>query len=265
LLTYRHIRQETDPGKARNVEEMPRLLLTIMLVLPWLAAAGEPPLPFQLDYSASYSGLKASSRRNLLILPDGTYRMDSETSLRILGAELSNILETSDFAWSDDRPLPLAYSYVQSGIGGRARSLAFDHDADTVTWHVDERTGTISMETPLYDDLSSFLVLRELLSGGEEDLYFDVVDKNTVKPYHYVVLDRHPLQTALGIFNAVHLERVRVDDSERHTEFWLAEQHEYILLKFLQVEPDKKEIKLDITTAAIDGIPIIPDTGPDGI
>jgi hypothetical protein len=238
---------------------MYKVLLTMLVLLPGICAAGEAPLPFELGYSASYSGLKARSQRSLQKLADGSYRMESETSLRILGAELSNIRETSTFDWSEGMPVPRAYSYIQSGIGGRERSLDFDHDADTVTWHVDERTGTIAIDTPLYDDLSSFLVLRELLSKGMNALFFDVVDKDTIKHYHYEVLDRAPLQTDLGIFNTVHIERIRDEGSERHTEFWLAEDHEYILLKFLQTEPGEKEIRLDINAASVEGNALAPD------
>jgi hypothetical protein len=244
---------------------MNKILLTALLFLPGMSTAGEPPLPFELGYSASYSGLKAQSQRSLQKLADGSYRMDSETSLRILGAELSHISETSTFDWSDSLPVPRAYSYVQSGIGSRERSLDFDHAGGTATWHVDERTGTIEIDTPLYDDLNSFLVLRELLSNGMDALFFDVVDKDSIKHYHYEVLDREPLQTELGIFKTVHVERIRDEGSERHTEFWLAEDHEYILLKFLQTEPGEKEIRLDINAATIDGNVLAPDTENVGI
>jgi hypothetical protein len=234
----------------------------ILLVMSATCLAGEPPRPFQLTYSASYSGLRADSSRSLQIQEDGSYRMEAETVLRLLGAEVSKIRESSIFAWSGDLPLPRSYAFVQSGLGSRERTLEFDQQAATVAWQVDDMAGILPMETPLYDDLSSFLVLRTLLSSGSEELFFDVAEKDAIKNYHYHLIDREALQTEIGTFDAVHLERIREGDSERHTEFWLAENHDYILLKFVQTEPDEKEIRLEITAATIDGAPLTPLTDP---
>ena len=236
-----------------------RAVLTLLFITIYSTAVqAQAPGEFLLRYSASFGGLKAESTRRLDLSEDGIYSMVSRTELRVLGAEISSIDEYSTFRWKGNLPEPLSYRYEQSGIGSRKRSVDFDNENSTATYQVDDHCGTLAMDRPLYDDLSSFLVLREQLANGTEDISFDVVDKDTIKQYHYHVVDRERLQTEIGIFNAVHVERIRDEGSARSTDFWLADSHDYILLKLVQIEPGEREIRLDITEAWINGEVLIP-------
>lgn len=230
-----------------------RFFISVLLLTGTLAASAAEPHPFELGYKVKYGGLNAESVRKLIALPQGGYHMEAETDMRILGVSVSTIRESADFGWQDELPVPLAYSYEQTGLGSRSRNLVFDMDAGNVQFMVDEESGSLPLELPLYDDLSSFLVLRQQLATGNEDITFEVVDRNEVKDYHYRIIDREALDTELGTFSAVHLERIRDVDSERTTEFWLADQHDYILLKLLQVEPGGREILLELNSAVLDG------------
>ena len=42
-------------------------------------------------------------------------------------------------------------------------------------------------------------------------------------------------------------------DSERATDFWLAPDYDYVMLRMLQREPDGRVISLDVTQATLNG------------
>ncbi|MDR0781914.1 MAG: DUF3108 domain-containing protein [Pseudomonadales bacterium] len=223
-----------------------RLTLLLALSLPSLLHAAAPA-PFMVRYNASYGSFNAESTRSLqLDAASGHYVMLAETRLTLLGANLSSIRERSEFLWQDDAPQPLLYSYEQKGIGARNRNIRFDQEQHTLTWAADGKSGSLPFTEPVYDDLTSFIEIRRQLLQGRDDIQFNVVDKDTIDPYHYQVLGQDTLKTPIGEYSTVHLMRVRDANSVRSTEFWLAPDLDYVLLKLRHMEPDKRLIQLNV-------------------
>src|SRR5690606_29307648 len=133
----------------------------------------------------------------------------------------------------------------QKGLGARSRSADFDYADHTLAWTNNDKRGSLPLTDPVYDDLNSFMEIRRQLLQGRELIEFDVMDKNEVKAYRFQVLGKEMLETPLGTYEAVHLERLRDPTSERVTEFWLASDMDYLLLKLRQVEPDGRLIELN--------------------
>jgi len=228
-----------------------RRLITSLLILVMLATSGTllaaPPLSFLVRYDAGYGKFKAQSARSLEYQADQQlYVLRAETRLTLLGGTLSSIEEYSAMRWIDDQPVPFEYRFEQKGLGSRQRSVSFDQQEATLAWVVDDQQGTLAMDEPVFDDLSSFMALRQQLIAGNTGLYFAVVDKSEIKPYHYEVVGTETLQTAVGTFETVHIERIREPGNARTTEFWLAPALDYMLLKLRQSEPDGRDIKLDV-------------------
>jgi len=224
---------------------VPVLTIALLVSGPVLQAA--PPQNYVVRYDASYGKFKAQSARSLEYLSEQhIYVMRAETRLTLLGGTLSSIEEYSAVSWQNDQPVPLEYRFVQKGLGSRERSVRFDHAREVLEWTVDEKQGELPITEPVYDDLSSFLVLREQLLGGATSLQFKVSDKAEIKPYQYDVVAMETLDTALGSFDTVHLSRIREPGSTRTTEIWLAPDLDYLLLKLLQSEPDGRDIKLEV-------------------
>ena len=86
-----------------------------------------------------------------------------------------------------------------------------------------------------------------------------MVDKDTIKTYRYQVEEEVILDTALGKFAAVKLVRIRDDNPKRSTEIWLAKDHDYIVLKLVQAEPNNHTIRLEITKAVFNGTALAPE------
>jgi hypothetical protein len=228
-----------------------------LLLSPALAA---PPLPFEITYDARYDNFTAEASRYLRYDAEtSTYQLQTEISLDLLGQTLTSVVEESQVRWDRDHPVPLRYQYKQEGLSTRSRSIVFDHQAHTANFDVDDRKGTLAIDGPVYDDLSSYLAIREQLIAGVKDITFEAIDKDTIKTYRYQVGEEAMLETALGSFLAVKLIRIRDDNPTRQTEIWAAKNYDFILLKLVQAEPNGHTIRLDITQGVYNGAPLHSD------
>lgn len=232
-------------------------LLLSALILSGVSALAAPPAEFEIRYDARLGNWQAESERSLRFdTSTQTWHMQAKSRVLLLGNSLSTITEKSNFRWQGELPVPLEYSFDQSGIGERQRSVKFDHEASSVKFTVTEESGQYPLTSPVYDDLSAYLVLRQQLEQGAKDIYFDVLDRNKIETYHYRVLDESTLHTKLGDFPSVHIERVREEGNKRRTEFWLARDQDYLLLKLEQEEPNGRVLEMDITEATLSGVPL---------
>jgi hypothetical protein len=213
-----------------------------------------PPAPFEITYNARYDNFEAEASRYLRYDAQASvYQLQTQISLELLGQTITSVVEESQVRWEMDHPVPLSYKYVQEGLNTRSRSITFDHKTSSANFTIDSRTGTLPLNGPVYDDLSSYLAVREQLMAGSKDVMFEVIDKDTIKTYHYQVEDEAVLNTALGKFTAVKLVRVRDENQKRRTEIWLAKDYDFVLLKLVHEEPNNHTIRLDVTRAVIDG------------
>ncbi len=229
-------------------------LLLFILSLSFIAplARAIPPRTFVTSYDASYEGISADAERSLTFEPSsGKYTLSSTVELTLFGSSLTKIDERSEFLWVDEKPLPQHYEFTQRGFGSRTRSVDFDQDRMRARFRVNDNHGSLKLEGPAFDDLSGYLVAKEQLTQGANEVRFNVVDRGEIREHHYKVVDREALDTPLGHINAVHLERIRDEDSARKTDIWLAQDHDYLLLKLLQTEPGGATIELDIRSATL--------------
>lgn len=234
-------------------------LLLLLLLLPLQMLHAASPQPFTTIYDARYGDFKTEASRSLAYDDENHhFVLTSEIKLVILGSAITAINERSEFLWRNEQPLPLSYTFVQSGLGERKRSVEFDHAGAEAFYRVDERSGTLPLTGPVFDELSGYLLLKERLAQGDTDIYFDVVDRDEIRTHHYRVLEKEMLATRLGDIETVRLERVRREQSSRRTEIWLAPRHDYLMVKLLQEEPDGRIISLDVKEAMINGMPVNP-------
>lgn len=228
-----------------------KLALLLALLVPHLAQAA-PPQPFVTYYNASYEGISAAAERSLSVDPaTNTWTLVSKVELTLFGSTLTEIKERSEFLWANEQPLPQHYEFVQEGFGARNRSVEFDHINMSARFRVNEVSGILMLDGAAFDDLSGYLVLKEQLTQGASEVRFNVVDRGEIREHSYKIVNRLQLDTPLGKLRAVHLERIRSEDSARKTEIWLAPDHDYLLLKLVQTEPDGRTIKLDIREATL--------------
>lgn len=223
--------------------------LGLLLAMQALAA---PPRTFSANYNASYEGISASATRSLVLdTATGKYSLHSTVELTLFGSSLTKIDERSDFLWVDEKPLPQHYEFIQTGFGARSRTVDFDHINMIADFTINENKGELMLDGPAFDDLSGYLVAKEQLAQGATEVRFNVVDRGEIREHYYKLVNRVTLETPIGRIKALHLERVRGEDNARKTEIWLAPDHDYLLLKLVQTEPDGSKVGLDIRSATL--------------
>jgi hypothetical protein len=235
---------------------LPAFALASLFASAWLHA--QELRPFHVNYEAHYGNLEADAERALAFEGDsGQWHFSSMMRLQLLGTTVVEIEESSGFQWQDNLPVPARYNFEQRGLGRRSRHLEFSA-GQQVQFAVNDERGTLTLNEPAYDDLNSFLVLREQLRQGRTDISFAVVDRNELKPYRYQVVGEETLQTPAGRYQALHVSRIR-EAGARTTDMWLATQHDYLLLKLVQDEPDGDTIVLELEDGTLDGQPLTGD------
>lgn len=226
------------------------LLPTLALLCAGLVQAA-PPRTFTAEYNASYEGISADASRSLVFDPaTGQYSLHSMVELTLFGSSLTRIDERSDFLWVEEKPLPQHYQFIQTGFGARSRTVDFDQANRTAAFTINEDQGELMLDGPAFDDLSGYLVAKDQLAKGAIEVRFNVVDRGEIREHYYKLVNRVMLETPVGRIKAVHLVRIR-EDNARKTEIWLAPDHDYLLLKLVQTEPDGSAVELNIRSARL--------------
>jgi hypothetical protein len=231
------------------------LLLSCCTVAP--AVSGADLQPYQLDYTAHYRNLAATATRTLQADANGhDWLLQSSVALELMGATVVRINETSRFGWQHNQPVSREYAFVQTGLGSRERKLQFAEDGHEAAFAINDEMGVLALAAPTFDNLNLLLVLRDQLAAGNTDISFPVADRGELSMHRYQVVGEEQLTTAAGSFATVHLQRIREEGNTRTTDFWLARDHDYVLVKLLQTEPGGDNITLEVKQGTLAGQPL---------
>jgi hypothetical protein len=216
------------------------------------------PLPFRLStfravYKADYKGLpiRATGIRELSQTADNSYLLSSSAT-----SFIASITEQSRFSLGDDHQIiPAEYQYHRKGIGkNRDATLRFDWAALQVENNVQAKPWKMSVPQGALDKLSYQLQMRHDLAAAHRqnlpwpDLTYQVADGGKLKTYQFNVVGIEPVNTPVGKFNALRVTRVR-EDSDRVTDFWLAFEYDFMLVRFVQKEEDRGGFELMLKEA----------------
>lgn len=95
------------------------------------------------------------------------------------------------------------------------------------------------------DKISFFFQLREFLKAGKKEFHFSIIEHKQVNHWDIFVIGEEILQTPLGKFQTLKLEH-RMDNNNRVTQFWVAKELDYILVKLVQYQKGKKRAEVMI-------------------
>ena len=87
-------------------------------------------------------------------------------------------------------------------------------------------------------------------------MIYPIVHKGKVKDSQFRTLREEPLQTALGKFDSILVEKVRAETKKRKTLLWFAKNHAFLLLKMNQIEKNGDEYEINIKSAEVNGLSI---------
>lgn len=212
---------------------MPPILL--VLALPTMA---EPfnLKPYRAEYSGQYDGVpvKAKGIRELVRLDDGSYLLTSSAK-----AMLMNVTETSHFRSGADGIVPKTYHYKRNTFGRKKEeAVSFDwqamiasHDASTSSL-TEGTLDKLSYQTQLRLDVADRLV-----EENEEALTYTIADEEKRREYVFEFIGEEVLDTPLGELRTIAVQRYR-EDRDRRTTVWLALDHQLLMVRLKQEEPD---------------------------
>ncbi|OFE11543.1 hypothetical protein PHACT_13460 [Pseudohongiella acticola] len=209
------------------------------------------PSPYEAAYEARARGLSTEAYRNLEETGDNVYRLSHGLSLRVLGANLISVTETSHFYWQDSGAVPVSYAFEQSGLRKREETIQFDWENASASVTRDDRQSETAIRAGLLDNLSFTAQMSAQLNANPDlletgtTLEYQILDGTEPETHEYRVVDRENVDTLAGSLDTLLIERVRDPDSDRSTRIWLAVEHAFVLAKLEQIEDgDRTELLL---------------------
>lgn len=224
-------------------------------MLPALAAAGLPDLsPLKASYRITVNGVPANTAATVEVRTVGDNR--HEVAFRVQNRFLRHD-EVSRFEWHACKIKPLEYRHEFTGLGiERDTALLFD-------WHrriAIETRGQKLREIPLADDIADGLnmamVARCRLREGQARLDFPIIYRGERKELHFVVTGREVIETAIGTFETLVIERRYENSRFKRTRVWVAPDLDWFMVRFEHVENPAARGSLVLTEFVRDGKPV---------
>ncbi len=211
-------------------------LLIVLLFTPLISATELQP--YYAEYRGEYQGLPVNAKgiRQLTQRNDGSYELTSSAS-----AMFMNIEESTVFELINGQVVPSAYHYERKMLG-KKKQEAVSFDWQTMTASHEGTTSTLTNGT--LDKLGYQLQLRldvaQHLSAQnhQQTLSYLIADEEKRRDYTFSFIGEEILSTPAGDLKTIAVERYR-EDKNRRTTVWLAIDHDLLLVRLKQEEPDK--------------------------
>lgn len=176
---------------------------------------------------------------------DGYYRLRQETKTSGLISLFykDHILEESYWMVQGQQLRPVHYRYQRRG-GRRERNadIHFDWQQEQITNKVNNTSWRMPTEQNIMDKLLYKLAIMHDLNKGVVPKSYIVADGGRSKTYHFKHYGEEVLQTALGEYFTVKLERFK-PTGKRRTFLWCAPALDHLPVKISHIEKDGIEIQ----------------------
>jgi hypothetical protein len=227
-----------------------RMLAAAVLAAGCVAsAAATLPERFAAEYSLRAGSLTvATSHVSVAPAPDGNFVYELRVALTGIVSLFRHdrTVERSEWRYDAENGLrPLAYRYERTGEEPGSVAIAFDWDDGVVHNTVRGHTGTIALPDGTLDKLSYLLALMQDLARGKRDVQYHVAEGGPVTTYRLKAVGREKLDTALGRFDTIKVQRVRQGSGE-DTTFWCALDLHFLPVKVVHRQDDGMVISLYI-------------------
>ena len=218
--------------------------------------------PYQVRYDVYRNGKLAGKAEMNLVVEGGRWRMSSTGS----GTQgLAKFLRASDSEQAEGelangKLIPSHYTRHTrvAGVDDWMRAR-FNWSDNSVSVSTEEDPGETGMNLDLgkgaLDPLSLKLELQRRLRDDEQELSFFLVDEDEIKPQTYRVLPGERLDTSLGCFNTLPVERVRTN-STRYTRGWHAPDLDFITVRFEHGKTDGDHLEMRLSGLILEGKPV---------
>lgn len=236
-----------------------QFLLLLTVLVSTSAFAQQAPTEFSAYYEASTNGIRGNAERHLVLTEDNNYRLNISLEARMGGINIGDLEQSSEFVFEDGIIRPTNYNYQVSGVSSDVESVAFNWDAGIALSAEEDQSWTIELAGNVLDQLSYQQALAMDVAEGKIDaLEYLLVDGAEVETHRFRYLGAELIETPMGKFNSIKLERIRESDNGRSTTIWLASDWDYLLARIEQNNPSGLKIELQLTNALVAGEQVTP-------
>jgi hypothetical protein len=239
--------------RCREHSHAPRLrgtlgvLLAVLSISAAVAACADELRPFEATYGWYWNGMNVAATTVKLQKMGDTWTYSSRSEPRGIGKLMSQRPKTvSVVRIGDGGVQPLSYK-GDDGTGSDKRSidLTYDWDQHRVSGIYEQTAVSLPLTAQVQDDSSIQLALMVALLRGTPPAQLQLIDKNSVREYHYQRAREEALQTPLGqIATVVYTSQKAF--SPRVNSYWCAPGHGFIPMRVQQKKGDDVEWTMEV-------------------
>ncbi len=212
---------------------------------------------YSINYKASAGLATASATRSFLKSTTNSYDLLNTIEVSTAAKSVMNMTERSRIILTDSHQLiPLSYSMKQTGYIDKSENIEFDWVQSIATISTAEQSQTVKIEDEIFDKLSHQLNIHSNIRKTTNKISFNIIDESGIKEYRYTVLGYEDIETPLGQFPSIKIERELPKSSSRSVIFWLSSEWEGVLLKMDQMINGIITVTLEIQEGRVNGKPI---------
>ena len=235
------------------VGELSPYFVVFLLILSQ-SSVGRELNTYSINYKASAGLATASATRSLLKSTSNSYELLNIIEVSAANQSVMNMTERSRIILTDNHQLiPLSYSMRQTGYIDKSENIEFDWVQSIATISTAEQSQTVKIEAEIFDKLSHQLNIHSNIRKTTNKISFNIIDESGIKEYQYTVLGYEDIETPLGQFPSIKIERELPKSSSRSVIFWLSSEWEGVLLKMDQVINGIITITLEIQEGRVNG------------
>lgn len=209
-------------------------------------------------YEASTNGISGNAERHLIKTGEQQYRLNISLEAKVGGIEIGDLEQASEFHWDGSVIRPTNYNYQVSGVSSDVETVSFNWEAGVALSANEDESWTLDLNGQVLDQLSYQQALaNDIANGKQNNLEYHLIDGSEIESHHFRLLGTEVIETPMGSFNTLKLERVRAQDSGRSTTIWLATDWDYLLTKIEQTNSSGLQIQLQLTNALVAGKQVV--------
>ncbi len=217
------------------------LFLLYLLICMQISVAQDniPPF-FEASYKLYSDNTKiALMERRFYKNEANNYIFSSESKTTGLISLLikDNIIEISNWNYSDSNIMPLHYSYKRTG-GKKDRDVEinFNWNDQQIINRVNDSIWRMKTQTGILDKLLYQLVIMIDLKSGNIPERYIVADGGKIKEYFFKYIQDEIIETPIGDFNTIKLALYKKNKQE--TFLWCAYELDFLPVKVITTEKD---------------------------
>ena len=235
------------------VEELSPYFVVFLLILSQ-PSVGRELNTYSINYKASAGLATASATRSFLKITTNSYELLNNIEVSAAAQSILNITERSKMTLSDSQQLiPLSYSMRQTGYINKSENIEFDWVQSIATISTAEQSQMVKIEDEIFDKLGHQLNIHNNIRQTTNKISFNIIDESGIREYQYIVLGYEDIETPLGQFPSIKIERNLPKSSSRSVIFWLSSEWEGVLLKMDQMINSMITVTLEIQEGRVNG------------